>query len=266
MERLGLFARLREFLPPPQCIDIVEPDLDVVGFERLRAVEQELRIVENAQLDADLRQQPHAFDIARIGAQEMAADFLCPQQPAFVKMVRDRDQVARERGDTFGLRAGRLRLGGAPAALFELGQRAPARIERGIEPCGAAESGDGGGDIARRARKVPGFLPCAAVFGHGGVERRKVPVGLVEMFEITRRDRGQIQRFAIGRIIDEQRLDQHRSFGEIARLQRLLRPRQPVVACRHCLRPLQRETAEANPCSPPPPRFPKAGISSRSRP
>ena len=163
----------------------------------------------------------------------MAADFLRPQQPTFVKMVRDRDQFARERGDTFGLRAGRLCFGGASPALFELGQHAPACIERGIEPCGAAESGDGGGDIARRARKMSGFLPCAAVFGHGGMERRQMPVGFVEMFEISRRDRGQVQRFAIGRI-------------EVP--------------------PLQRETAEATPCSPPPPRFPKAGISSRSRP
>ena len=196
----------------------------------------------------------------------MAADLLRAQQSALVKMVHHRDQFARQAGDTLGLCARRFGGGWATGRLFQLGQRAPAGFERGIEPCGTAEGRNCSGPVALRTGEMPCLLPCAPVFGHRRVQRRKVPFSLVEALEIARGDGGHVERFAVARILVHQRGSERHSFLEDACLQRLLRLRQSVVACRHCLRPLQIQTAEANPCSPPPSCFPVNRISSRSRP
>ena len=72
-QMLRLFLGRGEFLPPAQHLHIVEPELDIVRLETDRAFQQKFGIVEDAEPDADIGQQAHAFDIVRVFPQEMAA-------------------------------------------------------------------------------------------------------------------------------------------------------------------------------------------------
>ena len=191
---------LREFLSAAQRIDIVEPHLDVVGFETGRAFEQEFRVVENAELDPDLCEQPHPFDIAWMDAKEMAADFFRTQQPPLMQVMRHRHQLARQCGNPVGLRTRRLCLGHAAHRLLEIGQCPPAGLERGIEPRRTLEGGSGRGIVTLGARQMTRFLPRAPVFGHGGMQRSEKTSGVLMTAEIARSDRGHIQSLAIGGI------------------------------------------------------------------
>ena len=65
---------------------------------------------------------------------------------------------------------------------------------------------------------MTGLLPRAAVFGHGCVERRKVPLSLIEMLEIACRDRRHVKRVAIRPIFLKQRFDQRQSARKVVRL------------------------------------------------
>ena len=73
VKRFRLFARPLELLPLAQHVDVIEPYLDIVGFELDRAFQQEFRIVQDTQPQADLGQQSHAFHMPGVPPQEMAA-------------------------------------------------------------------------------------------------------------------------------------------------------------------------------------------------
>ena len=229
VKAFGLLPRTVEFLATAKRVDVVEVDLHVFGLEQVRAFQQELRIVQDTQLDADLGQQPHALHVLRMGTQEMAADFLGPQHAPFVKVVGDGYQFARQGGDALRLRlcARRFRAG------LQFAQCAPACIQRGIEPRGALEGSNRAGRVSLRARKMAGLLPGAPVFRHHGVQARQHLRSLVMLTQIAQGDGRHVQRLPVAGIAC-QHLPRHgQPPCKISRLQGFLRQTQLLVAFIH---------------------------------
>ena len=81
-------------------VDIIEPNLNIIGFECRGALQQEFRIIKYPQPQADLSQQPHRFDMLGIAAQKVSANFFCPQWSAFMEMMRHRNQFFRQGQET----------------------------------------------------------------------------------------------------------------------------------------------------------------------
>ncbi len=229
IQPLRLFAGRAEFLPPSQRVDIIEPHLHIGGFKHARAFEQKLGIVEDAQLDPNLRQKTHSFDRFRIGPQEVAADFLGAQQATFMEVIGHRNQFARQSSNPVRLRFRR----GSFRPGLQFGKSAPACLQRGIEAGRAGESGNCITSAALRLGEMPRLLPRAAIFGHGCVKSRQRIFRLTELAEITLSDCYHIQRLGIVRSIGQHRFGLRQTACEITRLQRLLRRRQLLFKRRH---------------------------------
>ena len=121
-------------------------------------------VVERAETDADVGQQPHAFDMVRNFLEELPAEVLGFQQFSLPDQVDDGDERLRQRRQEIELCFYLCRL--LPAALKQqyLELAPPGRDERRIE---AARAGIGLERILRPvhgAVRVAFFLVSAPVF------------------------------------------------------------------------------------------------------
>ena len=171
--------------------------------------------------------------MARIAAQEMTADLFGPQGTAFMQMMGDRHQLARQRRNAprLFLRGGGFRRASHRCQQFRL--CGPACSQGRIEAHRAGIGAERLVSVPTRPREMPRFLPGAPVFGHFGMQplqkgsRRIVPV------QIARRDRRDIERIAILRILRQQRFGTRQPSGEIAALQGFLGCFQLVAVIAH---------------------------------
>ena len=158
-----------------------------------------------------------------VRTQKMAADFLCTEQAAFVEMVGDRQQLARQCGDAVSLGNGGARFAIPPSCCLQPRQLAPACLQRRIEPDGTRIGGNRFFLLIASHRQMSRLLPGAPVFGHRPVERDQMVCRLPWLACVARSDGGNVERVAIARVRHQQ-VFRH---GETARvvpcLQRLAR-------------------------------------------
>ena len=177
--------------------------------------------------------------MARIAAQEMAADFLRAQGTAFVKVMGDGHQLARERGDALRLFARGGGLIRTARCREQLSLGGPAGAEGGIEPNRPRIGRQRFRIASLRAGEMTGLLPGAAVFGHFSVEPRQIGCGLAMAIEIAGRDGCHVQRIRIRirSVACEQLFGLRQPGSEIALLQRVAAPIETFAVIAHARAP-----------------------------
>ena len=191
----------------------------IIGRERERALEQQLRIVEDLELHADARQQAHPLHMITV-LQEIAADDLLGRVHLAVgehavrgdnllRQVRERRDVCRR---LFALRF-------LAGDVVKDTQRIPARRKRRVDVDRSLVSLDRGSRLAQRGVAMASFLEEPTVRGMQLLKSGERREGFGNALQIPLSDRDEIPHVAILRHFLEQGLRSLQRLGELTFLE-----------------------------------------------
>ncbi len=139
LQHLDLLARLPVLVPLQQDLNVVKARRPVIGFHAQHVLKQQLGIIQDVQLHADLRQQPHAFNVITVRQQIAAHQAFGALDLPIGEHAAGRDDLGRKRGELGDVRGGRGSVGSASVHAIQRLQGTPARRQRRIEPYGTLE-------------------------------------------------------------------------------------------------------------------------------
>ena len=128
----GFFQRLCITVALQQHVHVFMARQVVAGREGKHAFQQELRVVEDLQLDADARQQAHRFHVRGVGFQEAAYDAFRLVRFAIGEHAGGGDHRRRQGAQLGHVAGGVLRLRRAAGGAVQYGERIPACRQSGI--------------------------------------------------------------------------------------------------------------------------------------
>jgi hypothetical protein len=138
------------------------------------ALQQELGIVQDTQLQTDLGQQAHPLHIAGMQTQMLAASLLGARQLAVVEIEAGLKQQGRQPRQTLHGPVGLGRLGGSAPPAMQLDKRTPAVEAGGVEGGGASVRVHGPLLIPPPATDLAERLPS------GRIDRRLILGGVLQ--------------------------------------------------------------------------------------
>ena len=159
----GLFVGLFELCLLDQDVRVVDARLHVVGRELDATLEQELRIVVDLELRADLGQQAHGLDVMPMPLQEVPAELLGLVEPVFVNQISDVHQFRRQPLQEFESLARACRRFSVPVDRMQFREGAPTGDECRVPLHRPAVRHDRFFPPALSETDVPALLPCAGM-------------------------------------------------------------------------------------------------------
>ena len=147
-----------ELLALAQDIDVVEPRGPEIRPEDQCAFQQELRVVENVEFSADIRQQAHSLGVSGEPLEEVPAKGLRLVQFFPMQQARHGTQVLRHPAQEPCARPRLCRLPCVSARLPQFGERLPALKQRRVQPGGLLVGADSLDGRIQRSMRAPQFL------------------------------------------------------------------------------------------------------------